>query len=107
MTWAAVQHGLAAVLAGAAVLLTIACSLGAVVMRDAWQRLHFVAPPSTLGAALLTGAIALEGGPRAAVKPLLVTLLLTVLNGVVTHALARAAYVRQHRRWPPEAGEGA
>ncbi|GEJ55397.1 monovalent cation/H(+) antiporter subunit G [Anaeromyxobacter diazotrophicus] len=107
MSWGALQHGLAALLAGAAVLLTLACALGLAVMRDPWQRLHFVAPPSTLGAALLTGAIALEAGPLAAVKPLLVTALLTVLNGVVTHALARAAFVRQHRRWPPEREEGA
>jgi multicomponent Na+:H+ antiporter subunit G len=102
VSWGALQHGLAVVLVGAAVLLALLGALGLLVMHDAWQRLHFVAPPSTLGAALLTLAIALESGAKAALKPLLVTVLLTALNGVVTHALARAAYVRQHRRWPPK-----
>ncbi len=105
MTWAALQHALAGVLVGVGVLLALLGSLGLVVMSDAWQRLHFVALPSTITAAVLTGAIALESGAKAAVKPLLVVLLLTALNGVVTHALARAAYVRRYGRWPPS-GEG-
>lgn len=107
MIWSALQHGLAGALVAAAALLALLSALGLVLMRDAWQRLHFVAPPSTLGAAMLTAAIALESGAKAAVKPLLVTVLLTALNGVVTHALARAAYVRRHRRWPPAPEEGA
>ncbi len=101
MSWDALRHGLAGTLLGISVLLSLLGTLGLALMRDAWQRLHYVAPPSTLGAALLTAAIALESGPGAAIKPLAVVLLLTALNGVVTHALARAAYVRQHRRWPP------
>lgn len=107
MTWGGLQHGAAAVLVAAAVLLTLLSALGFVLMRHAWQRLHFVAPPSTLGAALLTAAIALESGGVAAVKPLLVTVLLIALNGVVTHALARALYVRRERRWPPSSEERA
>ncbi len=94
-----------AALCGAAVLLTLGCALGVAVMRDPWQQLHFVAPPSTLGAALLALAVGLAAGPRAAVKPAIVLLVLAALNGVVTHALARAAWVRRHREWPPEREE--
>jgi multicomponent Na+:H+ antiporter subunit G len=100
-------HAVAAVLCAAAVLLTLACSVGVLVMRDAWQRLHFAAPPATLGAALLTVAIAIEAGPAAASKPFVVLLLLTALNGVVTHALARAAFVRSRGGWPPSSDAGA
>jgi multicomponent Na+:H+ antiporter subunit G len=109
---AALGHGLAWVACGAAVLLALACGVGALVMRDPWQRLHFAAPPATLGAALLTVAVALESGPLAAVKPALVLVLLTAQNGVVTHALARAVFVRTRGAWPPappapSAGDGA
>lgn len=90
-----------AVLCAGCALLTLASSIGVLAMRDPWQRLHFVAPPSTLGAAALAVAIGLESGPLAAVKPLLVVVLLTALNGVVTHALARAEYVRNRGTWPP------
>ncbi len=105
MSGAAWLHLLAAVLAGLAVLVSLMSAAGLLVLSDAWQRLHFVAPPATLSAALLTAAIALESGPKAAVKPFLVTLLLTALNGVVSHALARAAYVRRHGEWPPRQEE--
>ncbi len=105
MSGAVLVHATAGVLVAIAVLLTLLGSLGLIVMRDPWQRLHFIAPSSTLGAALLTAAIGLESGAKAAVKPLLVTLLLTALNGVVSHALARAAYVREHGRWPPPTEE--
>ena len=103
----AALHAVAAVLTAAAVLLTIACAIGVAVMRDPLQRLHYVAPPSTLGAALLAAAIALEAGPAALVKPALVLVLLTALNGVVSHATARAAFVRRHGSWPPQQGGGA
>ncbi len=100
-----VAHATAAVLCAAAVLLTLACALGVAVMRDPWQRLHYIAPPSTLGCALLAAAVALDAGGLAAVKPLLTMLLLTALNGVVGHALARAAWVRAHGGWPPRREE--
>jgi monovalent cation/proton antiporter MnhG/PhaG subunit len=96
-----VIHVAVAVLCGLAVVLTAVCSLGVLVMKDVWQRLHFLAPPCTLAAALLALAIGLDAGWIAALKPLLVLVLLSTLNGVVTHALARAAYVRAHGAWPP------
>ncbi|HET9596336.1 MAG TPA: monovalent cation/H(+) antiporter subunit G [Anaeromyxobacteraceae bacterium] len=102
MTGAALVHGLAWCCCAGTAFLAVACGIGVLVMRDPWQRLHFSAPPATLGAALLALAIALESGPRAALKPLLVVLLLTVQNGVVTHALARAVWIRRCGPFPPE-----
>ncbi|HEX9107359.1 MAG TPA: monovalent cation/H(+) antiporter subunit G [Longimicrobiales bacterium] len=89
-------------LVGAAVLLTLASALGLAVMRDAYQRLHYIAPPATLSSALLTAALLLgEPQKQAGVKAFLVTALLTLMNGVVTHATARAARIRRHGRWIP------
>jgi multicomponent Na+:H+ antiporter subunit G len=95
----AALHVAAAVLAAVAVLVTLTSAIGVWAMRDPYQRLHFLAPPATVGAALLALAIGLDGGPRAAVKPALVLCLLAALNGVVSHATARAA-------WPPEPPPG-
>ena len=100
-------HAAAAVFAALAVLLTAACAVGVAAMRDPLQRLHYIAPPSTLGAILLAAAIGLEAGWAALVKPVLVVALLTALNGVVTHATARAAFVRRHGRWPPDPSQSA
>jgi multicomponent Na+:H+ antiporter subunit G len=97
----AALHVAAAVLAAVAVLVTLASAVGVWAMRDPFQRLHFLAPPATIGAALLALAIALDGGALAAVKPALVLALLTALNGVVSHATARAAFVRRRGAWPP------
>lgn len=101
MTMAGALRAAAALLAMGAALLTLVCSVGVAAMRDPLQRLHFVAPPSTLCAAMLAIAIGLDAGPLAAVKPALVVVLLAALNGVVSHAIARAFFVRQHGAWPP------
>ncbi|MFL5262040.1 MAG: monovalent cation/H(+) antiporter subunit G [Anaeromyxobacteraceae bacterium] len=103
----AVLHVVVAVLAAVAVLVTLASAVGVWAMHDAFQRLHFLAPAATVGAALLALAIGLDAGPRAAVKPILVLLLLTALNGVVSHATARAAFVHRHGAWPPRPPQGA
>ncbi len=94
------------VLLALGVLLTVVCAVGVMVMRDPYQRLHFVSPPATLSAALVAGAVILHGGNlEAIVKVLLVCLLLTFQNGLVSHATARAAFVRAEHCWPPPEGE--
>ncbi len=71
--------------------LTLLSSLGLSVMRDDYQRLHFIAPPATIGAGALTLALWLGEPDRTfAVKATLSLLLLMAANAVVTHATARA-----------------
>ncbi|HEY7956935.1 MAG TPA: monovalent cation/H(+) antiporter subunit G [Polyangia bacterium] len=88
----------AAILAGLAVALNLASAVGALAMRDSYQRLHFLAPPASI--APLFFAIALFFGvhdKQPALKMLVVAVVLNAVNGVVTHATARAHRVRDGR----------
>ena len=90
-------------LVGPAVLLTIVSAIGALAMRDPFQRLHFIAPPATLSAFAIAIAALYDGkGLQPGGKALVVAVVLTVMNGVATHAIARAAWVRGIGRWVPE-----
>jgi monovalent cation/proton antiporter MnhG/PhaG subunit len=83
------------VLVGVAVVLNLLSAIGAMAMKDAYQRLHYLAPPSSLAPFLLTIAL-FVGVPdhQAGFKMLLVLVLVNAINGVVTHATARAARLR-------------
>jgi multicomponent Na+:H+ antiporter subunit G len=83
------------VLVGVAVTLNLLSAIGVMVMKDAYQRLHYLAPPSSLCPFLLTIAL-FVGVPdhQAGFKMLLVLVLVNAINGVVTHATARAARIR-------------
>jgi monovalent cation/proton antiporter MnhG/PhaG subunit len=98
----ALAHLAIIVLVGVAAAITLLCAIGVLVMRDAYQRLHYLSPPATVSAFLIVLAVALDGGGVAAtIKVILVAVVLTLLNGVVSHACARAFFVREHGRWPP------
>ncbi len=100
-----------------AVLLTLgvgvelACCVGVLVMRDAYDKLHYTAPATTIGSLAIAAAVVVSAPlSQAAVKALLVFLALLVTNPVLTHATARAARVRQLGAWraglePPGSGE--
>lgn len=71
-------------------------SLGVLVMRDPYQRLHFLAPIASVSPICFTVALFFgESDKQPALKMLLIALLLNLVNGVVTHATARAHRVRQ------------
>ena len=103
MSW----HVLAvAVLLGAAVLLTLLCAVGVLVMENPLRKLNYIAPPATLGAVLVTVAVFLSNEQKqAGLKVVFVTLLLCLINGVVTHATARAYRIRTQGDWRPAPGE--
>jgi multicomponent Na+:H+ antiporter subunit G len=91
-----------AVLLGIAVLVTIASAVGVAVMRDPYQKLHFIAPPASLSAICVVVALFIgETQKGAAIKAALIAFLLYFLNAVITHATARAHYVREKGTWPP------
>lgn len=103
------REGIVAALLTLTVGLTLFCSLGLVVMRTPYERLHFVTPPASLGAAFLTLAILIDGQSLAASsKAVVMAVLLLVSNGVVSHVTARAARIRELGGWvlgdtlPPE-----
>jgi monovalent cation/proton antiporter MnhG/PhaG subunit len=85
---------------------TLAACVGVLVMRDAYDRLHYTAPATTLAPLAIAAAIVLEERLSAAgIKALLVALALLVTNPVLTHATARAARIRQLGEWTVQEGE--
>jgi multisubunit Na+/H+ antiporter MnhG subunit len=66
------------------------------VIRDPYERLHYMAPASTLGAMAVAAAIALDAlFFQAGSKAVLVALLLGIANPVLSHATVSAIGHRQ------------
>ena len=94
------------VLLAAAVLVAILSVLGMLRMRDAYQRMHYISAPAALSAIFITAAIFLQQGPKPeSFKALLTTLILIVMNSIVTHAAARAFRIAEVKNWQPVEGE--
>ena len=85
-----------------AAFFALAGALGVWLMRDVYQKLHYVALPCSVSAWLLCAAIFVgEKQKQAGAKAVLIALVLFFMNAVVTHATARAAWVRKDGQWPP------
>jgi monovalent cation/proton antiporter MnhG/PhaG subunit len=94
------QHVIAGGLLAAGIAIELLCCLGALRARDAYDRLHYVGPASTLGAALICLAVVVnEGLNQAGNKALLLAAILATCGPVLTHATARAARIRAAGRW--------
>lgn len=84
-----------------AILLTFAAAvcllscMGLVLMKKFYNKLHYLAPPAILGTLAVAAAIALaEGWNGATLKAALVLVVMVISNPVLTHAAARACYLR-------------
>jgi monovalent cation/proton antiporter MnhG/PhaG subunit len=94
---------IASVLLGLGVFFALAGALGVAVMRDAYQRLHYLTLPCAVSSGLLALAVLLHEPQKAATgKVFLIALVLFAMNAVVTQATARAIWVRKEGRWPPK-----
>lgn len=91
------------VLLGAAVVLTLLCCIGVLVMRDPYQRLQFVTPVATIGAVLVTAAVWV-GDPswQARLKMLCIGAVLFWMNAILSHATARAVRIRRAGHFSPK-----
>jgi multicomponent Na+:H+ antiporter subunit G len=79
---------------------TAVCTLGMLLMKDFYEKLHYMAAVSTVAAALIVAAVLLqEGWGQAGIKAILVGLVSLFMNAVLTHATARAARVRTLGHW--------
>ena len=88
------------------VLLALGCltavlsALGVMVMKDLYERLHYLAPFADVSMCCFALAIVLDKHfSQAGIKAVLIAVVLFVMNAVLTHATARAARVRQFGRW--------
>ncbi len=76
--------------------------MGVLVMHGAYDKLHYTGPAAILGPVAFAAAILIqEGVSQAAVKAVLVAVLLIIANPVLTHATGRALYIRQRDHLEP------
>ena len=87
------------ILLGLSSLIMIGCAVGIVVIDEVFDRLHFVGPIPLAVAGVALAITIREGLSVAGVKSLVVAVLIAVFYPVVTHAIARAARVRQYGHW--------
>jgi len=89
-----------------AVAITLASVAAMVCMRDAYQRMHYIAPPASLSAIFITIAIFLQQGLKPeSFKAAFIVVTLVCMNAVVTHAAARAFRIAETKNWQPKPGE--
>jgi multicomponent Na+:H+ antiporter subunit G len=87
-------------LLGFAVAIVWLSALGTLMMRDPFERLHYMTPVSTLGAMAVAAAIALDGSfSQAGSKALLAALVLSITNPVLSQATARAVRIHEFGHW--------
>lgn len=92
----------AGVLLGAGVLVAVASAIGALVMRDALDRLHFLSAVTSLAAPLLGGAMAVENGWGLTTAGILFTVFLLALSGPVLESATGRLVARRQGRLPEE-----
>jgi multisubunit Na+/H+ antiporter MnhG subunit len=87
-------------LLGLAVVLALASSLGVLVMRDAAQKLHYVAPLSAVVPVLTGLAVLVHAGWTAvSAQTWLAVLFLVLASPIVSHATVRSARIRTDGDW--------
>jgi monovalent cation/proton antiporter MnhG/PhaG subunit len=94
------------VLLAIGVISILISSVAMLVMKDLYERLHYLFPPATLSVICFTAAVLIDKHfSQAGIKALLIMFLLLSTNAVLTHATARAARIRQFGRWVADATE--
>ena len=98
------------VLLGIAAASAVLSALGVLLAPDVYQRLQFMNPAGSVGAAAVAAAILVrESVSQAGSKVILTALVIFFMNPILTHATARAARIREHGRWQaqPRGGDPA
>jgi monovalent cation/proton antiporter MnhG/PhaG subunit len=80
--------------------------LGMLLMKDFFEKLHYMGTVAAISAGCILAAVCLqEGWGQAAIKTILVFAIGLLMNAVLTHATARAARVRNLGHWTPNPDE--
>jgi multisubunit Na+/H+ antiporter MnhG subunit len=91
------------ILLGLAVLTVLGASVGVLVMRDPYQKLHFVTPAALVAPFLVVLAIGVQAGLYENTGESVVALVFMVIAGpFLSHATMRALRVREKGDWRPE-----
>jgi len=84
------------------VAVELICCLGVLVMDDAYDKLHYLGPAAIVGPLAIAAAVVVrESFSQAGIKALLTAALLIVASPVMSHATARALYIRQRDHIEP------
>ena len=102
-------HGIVAdVLLGLAAAVVLVSSAGILVMRDAYQRLHYVAPIAVVAPVIVALAVLVQSGWTENSGQTWLGLLFMLAGGpFLAHATLRAARIRETGDWQPGAGHPA
>jgi multicomponent Na+:H+ antiporter subunit G len=88
------------VLLGLAVLVVAGAGLGILLMRDAYQKLHFVTPAALVAPVLVTLAVLVASGLDENTGETCLALVFLVIAGpYLSHATMRAIRVREKGDW--------
>jgi monovalent cation/proton antiporter MnhG/PhaG subunit len=102
-----VQDIVADLLLAFSVTIVLGSSLGLLVMRDVYQKLHFVTPAVLVAPVLVALAVVVEKGYSENTTETWLALFFVVLAGpFLAHATIRAARVREVGDWRPGRGRG-
>jgi multicomponent Na+:H+ antiporter subunit G len=88
------------VLLGLAVLVVAGAGLGILLMRDAYQKLHFVTPAALVAPVLVTLAVLVASGlDENTGETCLALVFLVIVGPYLSHATMRAIRVREKGDW--------
>jgi multisubunit Na+/H+ antiporter MnhG subunit len=95
-------------LLGVAVAIVLASSVGILVMRDAYQKLHYVTPAALVAPVIVGLAVLAQSGLTLDTVETGLALVFVVIAGpFLSHATIRAARIRETGDWRPDAGHDA
>jgi multicomponent Na+:H+ antiporter subunit G len=78
------------------VAVELACCVGVLVMDDAFDKLHYLGPAAIVGPSVVAVAVLIRSPlSQSGVKAVLTAVLMMVASPVLTHATARALYIRR------------
>ena len=93
---------LAAIFLALAVLVVLASCVGLLVMRDVYQRLHYLTPMALVAPLLVGLAVLAQSGWSENSSLTWLALLFVIIAGpYLSHATIRAAQIRQTGDWRP------
>jgi multisubunit Na+/H+ antiporter MnhG subunit len=96
------------VLLAVAVAIVLASSVGVLVMRDAYQKTHYLGPAAMVAPVLVGAAVLVRSGLTAdTAQTGLVLLFVLIASPFLSHATIRAARIRETGDWRPAAGRRA
>ncbi len=75
------------------------CCLGVWAAKNPYARLHFIGPATLLGGPFIAAAILFQDSfSQSGIKGILVVLILLATGPILSHATARAVYVRNQKK---------